>query len=195
VNLQTSFAPTQAWAREILPGVRQTAPTINASFPWVAQARALVSPGELQGLVRDLQPATKDLASVTDQSFGLIRQLDLVNLCATNVLLPTGDIPITDQFATGLPNYKEGWMAMVGLSSESSSFDGNGSYTRVQVAGGDQPIQTKSSPEGVLLGNAVLKPLGSQPVRPAKEPPKNSKVACYKNPLPNLNNAPIGGAP
>ena len=58
----TAFPPTRAFAREILPGVRETAPTIDAAFPWIRQTRALVSPAELQGLVNDLQPAVSDLA-------------------------------------------------------------------------------------------------------------------------------------
>ena len=45
------FPPTRAFAREILPGVRETAATIDAAFPWIAQTRALLAPAELQGLV------------------------------------------------------------------------------------------------------------------------------------------------
>src|SRR3954452_24183877 len=42
-NLNAAFPPTRAFAREALPGVRETGPTIDASFPWIAQTRALVS--------------------------------------------------------------------------------------------------------------------------------------------------------
>ncbi len=48
-NLNASFPPTRAWAREIIPGVRETAATIEASFPWIAQTRQLLTPPELQG--------------------------------------------------------------------------------------------------------------------------------------------------
>jgi phospholipid/cholesterol/gamma-HCH transport system substrate-binding protein len=195
-HLDQSFPPTRAWAREILPGVRETPATIDASFPWVAQTRKLVSPHELGGLVNELRPSIHDLAGVTDESLKLIPQLDLINRCATDVVLPTGDIPIQDGFlTTGLPNYKEFWQAMVGLSSESQNFDGNGQYTRFQPGGGDQSVNTGLSPEGQLFGNAAAKPLGTQPKAPGKEPPYNSKVACYKSGVPNLNNAPIGSGP
>jgi phospholipid/cholesterol/gamma-HCH transport system substrate-binding protein len=195
VSLDASFPPTRAWAREILPGVRETDPTIQASFPWIAQARALVSPAELQGLVNDLQPATADLAGLTDESLKLIPQLDLLNRCAINVVLPTGDLPIHDVFNTGIANYKEAWQAMVGLSGESSNFDGNGIYTRFQAGGGSNPVNSGSSPSGILYGNAAAKPLGTQPKRPAKNPPKRSDVACYKNQIPNLDSAVIGPGP
>jgi phospholipid/cholesterol/gamma-HCH transport system substrate-binding protein len=195
-NLDASFAPTRAWAREILPGVRETPATIDASFPWIAQARKLVSPTELGGLVNDLRPAVGDLATVTDESLKLIPQLDLLNRCATNVVLPTGDIPINDgPFATGLPNYKEAWQAMVGLSGESQNFDGNGIYTRFQAGGGAEPVHSTASPSGILYGNATAKPLGTEPKRPASAPPKKTSVACYTNKLPDLNNATIGPGP
>jgi len=195
-HLDQSFPPTRAWAREILPGVRETPATIDASFPWVAQTRKLVSPAELGGLVNELRPAIHDLAGVTDESIKLIPQLDLINQCATKVLLPTGDVPIQDGFlSTGVPNYKEFWQAMVGLSSESSNFDGNGQYTRFQPGGGDQSVHTGNSVSGELFGNAAAKPLGTQPRFPGKEPPYNSSVPCYKSQLPNLNNAPIGPGP
>jgi phospholipid/cholesterol/gamma-HCH transport system substrate-binding protein len=195
ISLDASFPPTRAWAREILPGVRETDPTIQASFPWIAQARALVSPDELQGLVNDLRPATADLAGLTDESLKLIPQLDLLNRCAINVVLPTGDIPIHDVFSTGIANYKEAWQAMVGLSGESQNFDGNGIYTRFQAGGGANPVNSGSSPSGILYGNATAKPLGTQPKRPAKNPPKRSDVACYKNQIPNLDSAVIGPGP
>jgi phospholipid/cholesterol/gamma-HCH transport system substrate-binding protein len=195
-SLDASFPPTRAWAREILPGVRETPATIDASFPWIAQARALVQPAELGGLVNDLRPAISDLASVTDESLKLIPQLDLLNRCATDVILPTGDIPINDgPFATGVANYKEAWLAMVGLSGESQNFDGNGIYTRFQAGGGAEPVHSGTSPSGILYGNATAKVLGTQPKRPATAPPKKTNVACYKNPLPNLNNATIGPGP
>jgi hypothetical protein len=195
ISLDASFPPTRAWAREILPGVRETDPTIQASFPWIAQAQALVSPDELQGLVKDLQPATADLASLTDESLKLIPQLDLLNRCFINVVLPTGDLPIHDVFNTGIANYKEAWQAMVGLSGESSNFDGNGIYTRFQAGGGSNPVNSGSSPSGILYGNAAAKPLGTQPKRPATNPPKRSDVACYKNQIPNLDSAVIGPGP
>jgi phospholipid/cholesterol/gamma-HCH transport system substrate-binding protein len=195
ISLDASFPPTRAWAREILPGVRETPATIDASFPWIAQARALVSPGELQGLVNDLRPATADLAGLTDESLRLIPQLDLLNRCAIDVVLPTGDLPIHDLFNTGIANYKEAWQAMVGLSGESQNFDGNGIYTRFQAGGGAQPVNSGSSPSGILYGNATAKPLGTQPKRPASNPPKRSDVACYKNQIPNLDSAVIGGGP
>ncbi len=191
-NLNRAFPPVRAFAREILPGVRQTAPTITASFPWVRQTRALVSKPELQGLVNDLRPAVSDLSSVTDESLKLLPQVDLVNRCMIDIVLPTGDKPVDDGFlSTGLANYKEFWQTMTALSGESQNFDGNGQYTRFQTGGGPETFTT--GPTGVssfvgspLLGNPAITPLGTRPARPATKPPYNRKKPCYTNTPPDL---------
>jgi len=41
-NLNAAFPSTRAWAREMIPGVRETPATLDAGFPWVRQARALL---------------------------------------------------------------------------------------------------------------------------------------------------------
>ena len=196
-SLNAAFPPTRAFAREILPGVRETPATLEASFPWIDQVRALVSPAELQGLVNDLRPAVADLAAVTDGTIQLLPQVDLVNRCFSDVILPTGDKPINDGFlSTGLPNYKEFWQAMTALASESQNFDGNGQYTRFQPGGGSRTVNTgEVGAQGKLFGNAILEPIGSQPAFPGKKPPYNREFPCYKNTPPNLDDAPIGGGP
>jgi ABC-type transporter Mla subunit MlaD len=194
-SLNRAFPPTRAFAREILPGVRESGPTITAAFPWIRQTRLLVSPPELQGLVNDLQPATRDLSRVIDDSVVLLPQVDLVNRCMSRNVLPTGDKPVDDGFlSTGLPNYKEFWQAMVALSGESQNFDGNGSYTRFQTGGGPQTFST--GPTGVetftgepLFGNPAAAPVGSRPARPATKPPQRRDVDCYRNDLPDLTAA------
>jgi hypothetical protein len=140
-----------------------------------------------------LQPTVADLSSITDSSLVLIPQVDLVNRCAINVILPTGDKPVNDgPLTTGVPNYKEFWQTMTALSGESQNFDGNGSYTRFQTGGGPQTLST--GPTGVtnfanppLFGNPAIQPLGTRPARPAKKPPYNRTFPCYKNKPPNLN--------
>lgn len=195
--LNAAFPPTRAFAREVLPGVNETAATIDAAFPWVAQARRLVAPAELQGLARTLQPATADLARSVDGTVGLLPQVDLVDRCLLDVLLPTGDIVIQDPpLTTGVTNYKEFFQAMVGLAGESQNFDGNGPYTRFQPGGGPYTVSTGALPGlGRLYGNAVAQPLGSRPARPARRPPYNRAAACHRQQPPDLNAARTGSGP
>jgi phospholipid/cholesterol/gamma-HCH transport system substrate-binding protein len=202
-SLNRSFPSTRAFAREILPGVRETPATINASFPWIEQTRALVSPAELQGLVGDLRPAVADLSTVTDDTLELLPQIDLVNRCATKILLPTGDVKIDDGFlTTGIENYKEFWQSMVGLSGESQNGDGNGFYTRFQTGGGANTLSTGNVGTGTatgtaqpFIGNFPLQPIGTRPARPAVKPPVNRKKACYTNTPPDLQSAKVGVGP
>jgi phospholipid/cholesterol/gamma-HCH transport system substrate-binding protein len=196
-SLNASFPPTRAFAREILPGVRQSAATIDASFPWITQVRLLVSKPELQGLVAELKPAVSSLSAVTDESIVLLPQVDLANRCFIRNVLPTGDKPVDDGFlSTGIANYKEFWQTMTSLSGESQSFDGNGSYTRFQTGGSNETVSTGQTTFGgsPLFGNAGATPLGTRPARPAKRPPYNRTVPCYKSALPNLK-ATTGGGP
>jgi phospholipid/cholesterol/gamma-HCH transport system substrate-binding protein len=196
-SLNAAFPPTRAFAREVLPGVRETASTIDAAFPWVRQTRQLVSPAELQGLVRVLRPATADLAAATDGTVTLLPQIDLVDRCLIENVLPTGDVVIQDPpLTTGVPNYKEFFQTLVGLSGESQNFDGNGPYTRFQPGGGAQTVSTGSLPGvGPLFGNAVAPPLGTRPARPARRPPYNRDAACHTQRRPDLNSARLGGGP
>ncbi len=196
--LNRAFPPTRAFAREILPGVRETGPTIDAAFPWIAQTRALVSPPELQGLVADLRPTVSDLAELTNGTIRLLPRVDLVAKCMTRVILPTGNVKLNDPpLSTGVENYKEFWQTLTALSGESQNLDGNGQYTRFQPGGGNQTVSTGNSTEGVgrLFGNAVVKPIGTRPARPAHKPPYNRTFPCFKNKPPNLNGAKTGGGP
>jgi phospholipid/cholesterol/gamma-HCH transport system substrate-binding protein len=194
-ELNEAFPPTRAFAREIIPGVRETAATIDAAFPWIAQTRRLMSPAELQGLVADLSPATRDLARTTDGTLELLPQTDAFNRCLLEVVLPTGDVVIQDPpLTTGVPNYREFFMALVGLASESQNFDGNSSYVRFQPGGGAYRVQMNRGAQ-TLFGNATRPPLGTRPAYPGRRPPYRRDFACHRNTPPDLNSARTGGTP
>jgi virulence factor Mce-like protein len=188
-SLNRAFPPTRAFARDILPGVRETAATIDASFPWVAQARKLMGQPELRGLAQDLAPATRDLAKLTNASLKLFPQIDRTALCARDTVLPTGDLVIHDQFDTQTENYKEFWWTMVGLSGESQNFDGNGSMVRFAPGGGSQAVALggANTPTGQLIGAASTRIQGVQPRYPGKRPPYVSSVRCHKSKIPDVN--------
>ena len=197
-HLNDAFPATRALARELIPGVRETPATVNATFPWIAETRKLLSPAELQGLARNLSPATRDLATLTDQSLRLFPQVDLVSRCMTEVILPTGDVKVDDgALTTGVENYKEFWQAMPALASESQNFDGNGQYTRFQVGGGEHMVSTGRTTGGgePLFGNALYPPLGTRPAMPPRKPPYNRAKPCWENGVPDLNSARTGGGP
>ena len=198
-SLNRSFPSVRAFSREILPGVRETPATIRAARPWIRQARLLMGPNELQGLAKDLRPTTRDLAVATDAAVSLFPLQNMLARCQNEVVLPTGDIKITEpegrkQFETGVENYKEFWYAMAALASEGQNFDGNGGYVRFQPGGGTQTLGTGASNSGgpTQFFNLASPPIGTRPVYSGKRPPYRPDVACHTQKIPDLNSARTG---
>src|SRR3954447_2435632 len=194
-ELNASFPPTRAFAREFIPAVQETPATIDASMPFIREARALVAPSELGGLAKDLSPATRDLAAAINGTVQLLPQQDLLAKCLDRVVLPTGDIKIADgPLTTGAQNYKEFWYNMVALAGEGQNFDGNGIYVRFQPGGGSQTVSVgPSSLSGdTLFSRNPDKPIGTRPAYPGKRPPYKPDVPCYTQQIPDLNGAATG---
>jgi phospholipid/cholesterol/gamma-HCH transport system substrate-binding protein len=188
-SLNNAFPPTRAFAKEILPGVRETPATIDAAFPWIDQTRKLVSKQELGGLAEELSPATRDLARLVDRAEELLPETDLTSKCVRDVVLPAGDLVVHDEFDDGAENYKEFFYALAGIAGEGQNTDGNGMYVRFQVGGGSQQVSlgSKSSNSGELFGNNPEVPLGNRPAMPSKRTPYRPDAPCYKQPLPDVN--------
>ena len=193
-SLGDALPATRAFAREILPGLRETPGTIDASFEWIEQVRRLLSDAELRGLARDLSPATRDLAGVIDGSVGLLPQVRRAARCTTGVVLPAGNTRIdAGPLSAGTESYKEFWHALVGAAGESENFDGNGPYVRVQTGGGANTL-TMGSGFNKSVANAIAPPLGTRPAYPGRRPPYVSSRPCHLQKVPDLNAAPTGPA-
>jgi ABC-type transporter Mla subunit MlaD len=201
--INTTFPPLRAFSRALTPGVKELPATIRAGNPWLEQARLLLRPSELGGIVNDLRIATPQLASGTNSLNSLLGELSLTSRCVSNVLDPTGDIVINDQFATGATNFREFFYGAAAQAGEGSNFDGNGSMLRIQPAGG--PLQASTPVPGgfatipgispgdnVNYGNTITPPIGTQPLKPSGKPPIKTNVACHTQDVPDLN-GPLGG--
>jgi phospholipid/cholesterol/gamma-HCH transport system substrate-binding protein len=200
-SLNAALPQLSGFARDIVPGVQETQPTITAVTPWLTQAQHLFARSELGGLLNSLRPAVNSLAVVTDESFDLLKQTNLTSRCFSQVILPSGEVVLNDGTSTsGVPNYQEFWYTVVGLAGESQGFEGNGSYTRTATGGGDVLIKTGKLPNrpknrDVLYGNALVPPKGTRPKRPSKRPAYRPDVSCYTNPKPDLNGAAANPGP
>lgn len=203
-SLDASFPNTRGFARDFTPAVLETPETVAASYPWIAQTRALLRRDELGGLLAQLQPATADLARLEGESLTFLPQLNLANRCFARTIIPAGEIGVRDGIHTTrrgdgsiVENYKEFWYGMVGLAGESQSFDGNGSSIRTGLGGGPYTVNfgTSKKDQTPVIGNANLRPLGSSPLFPSSEPPKNLTAPCYRSALPNVNGPQAGPAP
>jgi ABC-type transporter Mla subunit MlaD len=187
-SLNATFPSMRAFSREILPGVRETPATIAASFPWISETRKLLAEDELRGLARRLSASTTDLAQLVDESMKLLPEVELASRCASQVVLPTGDIVVKDEFETGVPNYKEFMYTMVALAGEGQNFDGNGQYVRLQPGGGPTTVSIGQSGTagGQLFGNA-FPGIGARPKKPPRKPPYDSSRPCHTQSIPNVN--------
>jgi ABC-type transporter Mla subunit MlaD len=195
--LDASFPPTQQFARAILPGIKQTGPTLSASLPWLAQAIPLFSESELGGLLKELTPAVDDTGSTIASTKSLISGAEDLARCFTHNIVPTGNEVIGDGPATtGQPVYQELFQSAVGIAGAAGNFDGNGRYVRSSAGGGPIRAATPSVPDnGPFYGNFVLPPQGTRPAYTGKLPPLNSTHLCYRNPAPDLNHVTTGTGP
>ena len=192
IEINTAFPPLRAFARELTPGVQELPATIRAGNPWLTQANRLLSPDELGGLAKDLGILTPPLARGTRSLTSLFTQLGLTSRCVSNVLVPTGNVVINDQFATGQENFKEFFYGAVAQAGEGSNFDGNGQFLRVQPGGGPVEVATpvpggsSFTRDDVLYGNTIMDPTGTQPLKPAKAPEVRLDIPCYTNDVPDI---------
>ncbi len=192
-NLNTSFPPLRAFAREALPGVRSSGPTIDAALPFVRQLQALVSPSELRGLTADLRPTIPQLAKLTSRQVPFLEQARAVSSCFTNVIIPWSSDEVGDGETDGAgdvinPVYQETAYGLVGIGGESRSGDANGQYIRVGAGGGTNTVLTTT---GVGVTPFPLE--GTEPALGPKTPYRPD-VPCETQEQPDMRSE-IGPAP
>jgi len=202
-HLSASLPPLRTFARELEPSIRELPGTIRAAGPWLRQTRKLLRERQLGGLAKILEQSTPNLASVTHRSVGLLRQTGLTSLCASDVLVPTGNIIIDDAggaypFSTGQPNFREFFYTAAQQAGVGGNFDGNGTFLRLQPGAGDVMTRTPNPGGGIqndlMFSPTIAPPLGTRPnLSASSKPPFRTDVACHRNAVPNINGT--GGGP
>lgn len=198
--LEASFAPTEGFARDLIPSIKQLGGTVAVGTPWLQQLAKLSSHGELGGLLQSLTPAVDNTAVAVRATTPLINNAATLAKCVTNVLVPTGGEKITADSSPpdGLTVDEQLFQSAVGLAGSIQNFDGNGRYVRATLGGGADQVQTGPlSGAGALYGNAVLPVLGTFPSFPSTgaAPAVKSSVPCYTQKAPDLNSATKGNGP
>jgi phospholipid/cholesterol/gamma-HCH transport system substrate-binding protein len=197
--LSDALPAVRALAIESRPAIQELPETIAAGNPWLNQTRALLRRNELGELARLLKGAAPGLAQTTAASKGLFTQQTLLARCTSNVLIPTGDIVISDGASTGQPNYNEFLYTVVNLNGASQGFDGNGPYFRFQSGGGPQlvqgPVPGGTAGGTINFSNVIDTPDGIQPVLPGAAPPFRLDFPCKKNPVPAINGPSSAAGP
>ncbi|MEA2496543.1 MAG: phospholipid/cholesterol/gamma-HCH transport system substrate-binding protein [Thermoleophilaceae bacterium] len=191
-SLQTALPATRQFARDLIPGVEATPAAIDASRPWIAQAKPLLSERELGGWLRDLEALAPGLAGLAVETKRFLPSIDDFNRCITGVILPSGNVKLDDgAHSVAVENYKELWYAMVGQAGEGAGFDGNGSFLRLAASPGDLPIETGKTNWGKqsYFTTTAFAPQATRPAFTSKLPPLRRDVKCYTQPAPNPNGA------
>ncbi|MGH2987650.1 MAG: MlaD family protein [Solirubrobacterales bacterium] len=203
-----SLPAFRALAIELTPSVREVPATIDAANPWLDQVEPLLRGSELGGLARLLRNASPGLARAAASSKKFFDQQTALSRCVSSNLIPAGDIVIDDNggaypygsgapgYPTGVSNFQEFLSGVVQQSGVGQTFDGNGTYLRVNAGGGGILSQTPY-PQGTfrnttLFGNMVDTVVGTRPTFTAATPPYRPDVPCHTNALPDVNG--IGGA-
>ena len=73
-SLNSALPTLRVFSREALPGVRSSGPTLEASLPFIRQARLLVRPSELRGTARQLRLQIPNFVTLSKRSQPLLRQ-------------------------------------------------------------------------------------------------------------------------
>jgi ABC-type transporter Mla subunit MlaD len=195
LQLDAALPTVRAFAQDALPGVRSSAPTLRASRPFIAQARALVSERELKGLTRDLRPTIPALARLNRSTVPLLNQTRALSACQNEVLVPFATTPIPDpDFPdnNNQPFYKQGPRGFVGLAGESRLFDANSPLFHINFSTGPTTVVMGDRGED-FFAQAAEPPAGIRPIRPNERPRFRPDVPCETQEPPDLN-APGGSA-
>jgi hypothetical protein len=125
-------------------------------------------------------------------------------------IVPTGEQVITDGgLGNGQKASRQPLYAAVNVAGATSTFDGNGPFTRFQIGGGPpfnaSPPQEPGVPvkmddpleSGILTplyGRTQTAPLGTSPLSPGL-PPIVTSARCYTQDVPDLNGPAAGPGP
>jgi phospholipid/cholesterol/gamma-HCH transport system substrate-binding protein len=202
-NLNNAFPPLRAFAREALPGVRSTAPTLRAATPFIEQVRKLVSQRELRGLVGDLRPTIPDLAKLADRTIPFLEETRALSSCFNEVVIPWSNDTVEPP--ASYPHGTKGTVAettaygLVGIAGESRSGDANGQYIRVQAGGGPGGTVVIPGSQSELgedaFGLLDYPLLGALPrIEDSAKTPFKPRVDCETQEQPNLQ-AGVGDPP
>jgi virulence factor Mce-like protein len=181
-DLDAALPNLRAFARDALPGVRSTAPTLDEAIPWITQARALVRPAELKGLAADLRRAVPGLVRLNDRLVPALSRLRALASCTNTVLVPfaESEIPSIEAGNSGQEVRRQILRSFVGLAGESRVHDANSPLFHVQGV----------TPSSLALGN--VEP--AAPLDPNTPPVHRPDVPCETQQPPALA-APGGQAP
>ena len=133
-SLDSALPSLRAFARDALPGVRSSDETLEASLPFITQARLLMSEDELRGTARVLRQTIPDVVAFNRTSVPFLRENRALSACTNNVLVPFMHLKIPNpETGNEAENNNQEVRSQLqrgfpGLSGESRLSDGNNQF-------------------------------------------------------------------
>src|SRR3954453_1277517 len=171
-SLNNALPTLRAFSKDALPGTRSSVPALDASQPFIHQARLLVRRQELGGTAAALRKYIPSLVRLNERSVPLSSEARQLSACTNKVLVPFEHTKIPDvddhdntdqdvryQLQRGFP----------GLSGESRLSDGNTQF---------------------FPGSGVPSPMKVQPAPPTnidQPPPRRPDIPCETQQTPDLH--------
>lgn len=202
VSLNSSFPATRAFAREILPGLRNAPATLDAATPMLRQLDLLARPRELRGLVADLEPTVPELATLSRETIPLLEGARALSSCFNHVVIPWAEDRVSGGSAYDASHgpkgrvFEETGYGLAGIAGESRSGDANGQYIRVIGGGGTNTVTTTDLSTGgtPLAGVTPFEIEGAMPPLSASaKTPFKPGAPCENQDPPDL--AAVPGPP
>src|SRR4051812_2704365 len=178
-SLNGALPSIRAFAVEALPAARSSAPTLDASLPFIHQARLLMRRSELRGLAAELRRQVPNLVALNRSSVPVLTEARALSACTNQVLIPFIRSPIPNVVgpdgAHGNTNQLVRYQiqrSFPGLSGESRLSDGNNQMFHTSAI----PLPTGVQPAPALNHGAIDQP-----------PPRRPDIPCETQEPPNLN--------
>jgi phospholipid/cholesterol/gamma-HCH transport system substrate-binding protein len=195
--LNAIFPTARTFLRELRPGLDTAPATLTLANPLLDQVAGLISPRELPALLAQLRPALPQLRKLEPQLATLLAKLRPDLECVRLNALPTLRKQVDDPpLSTGEPVYRDFLSAVVGQTSSTHNFDGNGIAVRYHLGFGEQEVSTGSVPglSEPLVGLTSQPILASRPRYTGQIPAFRPDVPCTTQKPPDLT-AQTGPAP
>jgi virulence factor Mce-like protein len=188
-KLNASLPSLRRFAVDALPGVKSSGPTIDASMPFVTQARRLVQQSELKGLTEDLMITIPALAKLNHDAIPLLDESRALSSCQNNVLLPFATTKVPDpNFPSNSDSfYKQAPRALVGLAGESRINDSNSGMFHVEVGAGPFTVLQTDGAGEQIFGQSPYPIEATRPAKPNDRPVDRPNVPCETQQPPDLH--------
>jgi len=187
-ELNTALPPLRRLVRDLRPAVRSSGPALDATLPFVREARGLFRASELGGLSRDLRKVVPDLVELNTGGLAFQEQARLLSSCQLQVIQPTAEDKLQDaNFPSSGKVFQEGVKWLPGIAGESRGFDANGQYVKTTAKGGANFAYSLGAGR-FLLTSAPLS--GVNPPARTSESPLRPDVPCETQEPPDLRSTP-----